>query len=141
MPRPWYADGLRFSCTACGKCCTTHDDYALVYLTRQDITRLSAHFGLTSREFLGKYTERDGLARVLKWPRGEHCVFLEDAGCTVYDARPSQCRTWPFWEETLVEKVWFEEVVPFCPGAGEGRLFSLAEIASFRDGKGETSAS
>ena len=27
------------------------------------------------------------------------CVFWDrKAGCTVYPARPAQCRTWPFWE-------------------------------------------
>lgn len=137
-PEPWYSDGLRFTCTMCGKCCRSHDDYEVVYLSSHDIERLSDHFGLSRRKFLFEYTERDGPWRILKWPNQEHCIFLTEAGCSVYDARPTQCRTWPFWEETLEEAVWHEEVVPFCPGAGEGRLYSLVEIQRIARGNGET---
>lgn len=140
MPRPWYADGLRFSCTACGKCCTSHEGYEFVYLENADITRLAKHFGLERRRFLAEYTERQDEFRILKWP-DEHCIFLSESGCTVYDARPTQCRTWPFWPETLKKQVWQEEVVPFCPGAGEGRLYSLSEIRALMRGEGETGPS
>jgi Fe-S-cluster containining protein len=29
------------------------------------------------------------------------CAFLDGARCTVYEARPTQCRTFPFWKENL----------------------------------------
>lgn len=138
MPEPWYADGLRFTCSQCGKCCRSHGEYQFVYLTGEDIGRLSDHFGQTRREFLFEYTERDGAWRVLKWPNNEHCIFLTEQGCSVYESRPEQCRTWPFWNENLDEDVWLEEVAPFCPGVGQGRHYSLTEILELASGDGET---
>ena len=33
---------------------------------------------------------------------GGDCIFWDkQAGCTVYPARPDQCRAWPFWPENL----------------------------------------
>ena len=44
-----------------------------------------------TRKALGRVTLRERA-------NGE-CVFWDrQAGCTVYPARPAQCRTWPFWE-------------------------------------------
>lgn len=136
MPKPWYADGLRFSCSQCGECCRTHGEYAYVYLSNDDITRLSEHLQIERNAFLQAYTDRDGPWRILRWPE-EACVFLTEKGCSVYEARPTQCRTWPFWEENLDREVWFNEIVPFCPGAGEGRLYDLREIRACARGESE----
>ena len=77
--------------------------------------------------------------RTLNWD-DEKCVFLGEKGCTVYEARPEQCRTWPFWPENLKREVWAKEIVPFCPGADEGRLYSIGEIRRISRGEGETGA-
>ena len=140
MSKPWYADGLRFTCTQCGDCCRTHGDYAWVFLELGDITRLAKHLKLERREFLHRYTDSMDGVRVLKWP-DDACTFLgKDGGCSVYDARPQQCRTWPFWPENLKRKTWETEIVPFCPGAGEGRLYQIGEIRKIAAGKRETGA-
>jgi Fe-S-cluster containining protein len=56
------------------------------------------------------------------------CRFLEGKRCQVYEARPAQCRTWPFWPENMNAKAWDREVVRFCPGVGRGRKYSAEEI-------------
>ncbi len=53
---------------------------------------------------------------------------MKDSRCAVYDARPWQCRTWPFWPENMNETVWEREVASYCPGVGKGRLYSAEEI-------------
>lgn len=127
-PKPWYAAGLRFECTACGKCCTARGEYSHVYVNTREAHAMAAELGVTLDEFDRRYAkfDRDG-DRELRFVDGR-CVFLEGAKCAVYQARPTQCRTWPFWSETLKKKVWKEEVVPFCPGAGKGRLHSRFEM-------------
>jgi Fe-S-cluster containining protein len=141
--KPWYADGLKFTCTECGDCCRTHGEYRWVFLSTEDIKRLADFKKVPRREFLHQWTEKgpEGM-RVLKWPNEEACVFLAERngkwGCSVYEARPEQCRTWPFWPEVLKKKVWKTEVEPFCPGAGEGRLYTLGEIRKISRGEGET---
>lgn len=54
--------------------------------------------------------------------------FLENGRCGVYEARPLQCRTWPFWPEMMNPRVWKREVVPLCAGVGRGRLVPAKEI-------------
>lgn len=48
--------------------------------------------------------------------------------CTVYKVRPTQCRTWPFWPETMGAKSWQKDVVQFCPGVNKGRIYTKEEI-------------
>ncbi|KAJ1430089.1 hypothetical protein B484DRAFT_396069 [Ochromonadaceae sp. CCMP2298] len=60
----------------------------------------------------------------------EQCVFLDDDGkrCTVYNARPIQCRTYPWWPNMIANAdAWaVEAVLPeegsavLAPGLGDG---------------------
>ena len=44
-------------------------------------------------------------------PTGTACVFLNDQKCRIYEARPVQCSTYPFWPNLLEsEAAWDEEV-------------------------------
>lgn len=69
-----------------------------------------------------------GFALCLKERPNFDCVFWTEAGCSVYEARPVQCSTYPFWS-TLVETEgsWREEARD-CPGIGRGGLLSREEI-------------
>ena len=136
---PWYASGLRFSCVPeCGACCTRHEDYAYVYLTTDDIRRISKHLGMSRREFLNEYTVLDDGEVVLKMVEPE-CPLLDGWRCTVYEVRPVQCRTFPFWTENLRNRAAWKRVGEFCPGIGEGEVVSLEQIKThIRDRDGET---
>mgnify|MGYP001609693579 CR=1 FL=1 len=54
----WLEDGLKFHCTGCGKCCTGSPGF--VWLSEEDIQRLSTFFQLEEKEFLKRYTRRIG---------------------------------------------------------------------------------
>ena len=42
------------------------------------------------------------------------CMFdIYDNRCTIYELRPSQCRTFPFWEQNRDK---FIELMQYCPG-------------------------
>ena len=128
MRRPWYAEGLRFSCRPdCGKCCTRHGEYDYVYLARDDVRRLAAHFALSPTAFRSRWTKKDDGHTVLKMD-GPACPFLEGSRCGVYEARPAQCRTFPFWPENLASAGAWEELGTFCPGVGQGGLIPLQSI-------------
>ena len=47
----------------------------------------------------------------------EDCIFWRD-GCAVYEARPFQCRSYPFWRELLASKKAWREAARSCPGIG-----------------------
>ncbi|MHC4778394.1 MAG: YkgJ family cysteine cluster protein [Planctomycetota bacterium] len=124
----WYEDGIRFCCRGCGGCCIDRGDYAYVFLNVGEEKSLARALNLDVDEFVGKYTtEVDGYIALVN--RGKACVFLDgEKGCSVYSARPLQCRTWPFWPECLEKRVWRAEVAPHCPGIGRGRKYSPGDI-------------
>ena len=63
------------------------------------------------------------------------CVFLKDGGCSVYDYRPLQCRTYPFWGIHLVDRDRWSRAAASCPGIGQGRLWSREEIDKCLDSR------
>src|SRR5207248_6052084 len=70
----------------------------------------------------------DGEMSLIEQANGD-CVFWDRArGCTVYPARPTQCRTWPFWQSTTATKADWKRTQKSCPGAGHGELFPAEEI-------------
>jgi len=124
---PWYHDGLSFSCTRCGACCTGAPGY--VWVDAEEIARLAEHRGVEVGQFTKTYVRRVGNRLSLIEKPGGDCVFWDkQAGCTVYPARPAQCQTWPFWPENLESPDAWEHVTRVCPGSGQGRWFSLEEI-------------
>lgn len=123
----FYAEGLRFECQGSGKCCTSRGAYGYVYLTPDDRKRFAKFFGLTVARFQREHCETTEGHVHLKNPEAD-CAFLRGKRCSVYEARPSQCRSWPFWPENLNARAWNRDVKSFCPGVGKGKLHTPAEI-------------
>lgn len=125
--KEWWRDGVQFECQGSGQCCTSHGEYGFVYLTLEDRQRFARHFKITTREFTSQYCEkREGMFHLKERTDNPDCIFLKGKRCGAYAARPTQCRTWPFWPEVMSPKTWKKEVASFCPGVGKGPI---------RDGK------
>ncbi len=127
MSQPWYADGLRFKCTRCGKCCT--GEPGVVWVNDDELTDIAEFRGEPAEQVEGLYTRRIGLRRTLRERANGDCVFWDrEAGCTIYKVRPRQCRTWPFWESHVETPAAWEKLQGACPGAGRGDLIPAEEI-------------
>lgn len=125
---------VRFECQGSGRCCVTHGESGYVYLTRSDARRLAEHLQLSATALRRRYGRLvEGRLALKDAPGGEACIFLSDRRCQVYEARPTQCRTWPFWPELLNARRWSAEVASFCPGAGQGRLWTREEIEAMAE--------
>ena len=127
----WYDEtGLRFECRPdCGACCTNHDDYAHVYLDGDDAERLATHLGVPMEEFRARWVDRDeddGRERLRD--ESADCTFLDGTRCSVYAARPVQCRTFPFWPANLESRRAWSKLSEFCPGIDRGRVHTADEI-------------
>jgi hypothetical protein len=130
----WWSGGIHFECTGSGRCCVSRGEYGFVYLTREDQHRLAEHFGLAPAAFrLTFCAKTEGHWHLADAPGATACRFLDGTRCTVYEARPTQCRTWPFWPENMDARKWDEEVAAFCAGVGRGRLWSAEEIRAVVD--------
>jgi hypothetical protein len=137
----WIKRGLRFECQPdCGKCCTNEREGS-VFVEPADIEALAKKLSLTARAFALAYTVREeGSDLELKKTAEGQCVFLENRACTVHEAKPLQCRAYPFLPLdgfTPIESrfTWSYEK-KFCPGIGKGRLYSKREIAAVSRGRG-----
>lgn len=127
MDPTFWQQGICFECQGTGKCCTQRGEYGYIYVTLEDRRRLASHLEVSPAQFARRYCARtDGLYHLLD-PELD-CGFLQEGRCQVYPARPTQCRTWPFWPENMDSRVWEQEVTRFCKGAGKGRRYSAKEI-------------
>lgn len=129
---PWWADGVQFECQGSGKCCTSHGEYGHVYFSLKDRKLAAKFFGISEKQFREKYCHKVDGHFALKDPASgsPDCIFLKDKRCSIYEARPTQCRTWPFWPEVMNAKTWSKAVAQFCPGVGKGRIISAQEISA-----------
>lgn len=126
--KPWYADGLKFKCSQCGDCCTGAPGY--VWVNKSEIEALAELVEMTVDDFEAMYVRKVGIRKSLKeFPNGD-CVFFDNKArsCSVYGARPRQCKTWPFWDSNLKSPETWAQTCEECPGSGKGKLYTLQQI-------------
>jgi uncharacterized protein len=108
-------------CKSCdGNCCIGESGY--IWITKEECIKLAEYLGI-SLELLGhKYLFKVGYKYSLKEiPLDQNnyaCIFfdLDKKQCSIYEVRPKQCRTFPFWEHFKQNR---EEVKNECPAIVE----------------------
>lgn len=111
-----YDRGSAFSyvCHACGRCC--HNK--IIQLNPYEVARLAQNRGISTTEFLSRYTAANGTA--LKQQDEGACVFLTSQGCGVHPDRPLVCRLYPLGRRVTAEgEEWFSEAAPHPESEGE----------------------
>jgi len=131
--KPWYAaTGLRFRCTACGKCCTGEPGY--IWVRPDDVERIARFKGMTVEEFSRRFVRRVDDRLSLKERSNGDCVMLEDGKCSVYAVKPTQCSTFPFWDGVLESRDTWNETAAKCPGMNHGDAYGEQDIDLLRRG-------
>jgi len=129
LNQPFYAGGLRFSCTRCSACCRHESGF--VFLSEKDVSVLAAHLQMKYPDFVGRYCRWVGAGweerLSLKEKSNFDCIFWDQA-CTVYQCRPLQCRTFPFWQSTLSSRGAWAAAARDCPGINAGAAHEREEI-------------
>lgn len=137
MKPSWYAEGLRFSCTQCGNCCSGDPGY--VWATKAEIAQISKFLGREDGWLERSHLRRVGLRYSLTEKPDGDCIFLSREGgkaaCTIYPVRPVQCRTWPFWTENLESPRAWADASRKCPGMNKGPLHTFVQIETSRKQK------
>ena len=94
-------DKLKFRCHKGVSCWNACCSQANVTLTPYDIIRLKHQTGLSTTDVLAKHTvpfelDSGGLPGIkLRTDDSGACLFMTDAGCSVYGNRPTACRYYP----------------------------------------------
>jgi Fe-S-cluster containining protein len=108
---------FKFRCHPGVPCFTECCGKTTIIITPYDILRLKERLGITSGEFLERYTRREehdksGLPLVvMDMPRFEgRCPFVRPVtGCQVYSDRPATCRYYPVGQGILVTEEGLDE--------------------------------
>jgi hypothetical protein len=125
MRPPFFQHGLRFECQQCGICCT--GEPGTIYVAPDELATIAREADIPVDRLIDGYLYpyQDG------YSIGEddtgRCFFY-DNGCLIYSARPSQCRTFPFWLQNLRNEENWQRTAKACPGIGRGPVHSLETI-------------
>lgn len=101
-------DEFRFNCGKGVDCFTKCCGNVMIFLTPYDIVRMKNRLGISSGEFLDKYTISPFYkdlrlpVRLLKMndDPGKRCPFVSEDGCLIYEDRPWPCRMYPVTAES-----------------------------------------
>jgi hypothetical protein len=105
-----------------------------VFVTEGDVAAAARLLGMEEAAFVERYVRRTKSGTKFNKPRdGRQCHFLEGGGCRIHEAKPTQCRLFPFWPELVENRDEWEKAARRCPGIGKGELIQIGtalEIAS-----------
>ena len=104
-------------CATCeGNCCIGESGY--IWITVDEIEKLSKYLNRSVdklfKDYLIKYGYRFSIKEKKLSENNYACIFFDTniQRCTIYDVRPNQCKTFPFWEHF---KTNIKEVKEECP--------------------------
>jgi Fe-S-cluster containining protein len=115
-------DGFDFSfdehrCATCeGNCCIGESGY--IWVSPKEMVAMAEHLNLELSEFKKQSLDKIGYKYSIKEQKiadnNYACIFfdLTKKQCSVYEVRPTQCRTFPFWEHFKTNP---DEVKEECP--------------------------
>lgn len=115
-------DGFNFAfapsaCDTCaGNCCIGESGY--IWINKTEMLTLSQHLKIDldelKEEYLRKVSYKYSIKEKKLGTNNFACTFfdLQKRQCSIYEARPVQCRTFPFWDYFKNNE---QEVFDECP--------------------------
>jgi len=108
-----------------------------VWVTVEEQQQIARALGFADARLPCRYVRRVCFRTSLtEQPNGD-CVFLHRTGdrayCRIYEVRPMQCRTWPFWKINLKSPEHWAAAAATCPGMNQGAFFEASRIEEIRE--------
>ena len=93
-------------------------DCGSVWITTAEVLKLANHLGLSFTQTVHTYLHKDKHRFCINDTTsalGTHCAFFDPTikQCSIYEVRPEQCITFPFWSEYQEQ---YEGTILICPG-------------------------
>ena len=106
-----------------------------IFLSPYDILRMKKRLGVTSEQFLQKYTvslysETSGFPVVLlkmNEDQNKACPFVRPEGCSIYEDRPWPCRMYPLDQDGPKGEFYIVPQASICLGIKEDREWTVEE--------------
>jgi len=133
---------FRFACHPSVPCFTRCCRDLQLFIYPYDIICLKKKLGINSEEFLNRYCGVvqganpffPSIMLLMSENEEKTCPFLGDKGCTVYEVRPSACRTYPLEravdrspERGRPQEFYFMTHHPYCLGHNEQKEWTVKE--------------
>ena len=99
-----------------------------MYLRPQDAQLLANHHGMEVSDWLERDCSQtiDGRYILKSDQYTDICIYLdEEKKCTVYEVRPAQCKSFPFWAENVRSDRSWKLTVNSCPGLDSEEAFII----------------
>ncbi|RMD60402.1 MAG: YkgJ family cysteine cluster protein, partial [Nitrospirae bacterium] len=141
--RPVGCEAFNFACHKEIECFTLCCRNVDIDLYPYDILRMKNHLGITSEEFLSKYTftvfkDNPNFPNVklrLMDDDTKRCPFLTEDGCGIYRDRPDACRTYPLeravslapFNLPMRREFYFLVQQPICKGHFEEKKWTVKQ--------------
>lgn len=113
-----------FECKRCGACCAGE---STVSISSQEIQNISQFLGLSTEEFLKKYTLLKSKTRIEMKTQDGYCIFFDTVKkiCKIHPVKPYKCKEWPLTPIIFEDEENFKIIKNFCQGL---KNFSWKEI-------------
>ena len=103
------------ACMQCkGRCCTGESGF--IWVDFEEIEAIAEHLKIEFSRMVRQYVRREegrfSLKEIQRKQGDYACIFFQE-GCQIYEVRPKQCRSYPFWPRF---KQYPSEVKAECPG-------------------------
>lgn len=93
---------------------------------------MAASLQISPDLFKRKYTRIRNKRFCLAEKKNSDCIFLEGKKCTIYEARPKQCRTYPWWPENLHSEESWKSAAKSCEGINDNApIVPFSDIVQF----------
>lgn len=139
---PLGKESFCFSCHSGVSCFTTCCKKVDIVLFPYDVIRLKEGLKIESQQFIENYTSLvkgdnpffPSVLLKLTEDEDKQCPFLTEEGCSVYEHRPSACRTYPLEravnrtsESGRPEEYYFKTQHDYCKGHQEDKTYTVKE--------------
>ncbi len=101
-----------FDCKMCGECCRGEGG---VFVTAEELERISSFLRMTSEAFLDQYCDRRN-GKIYLATGDDGVCLLYDHGCGIHPVKPTPCRQWPFFDAMMKDPANLEVAKHNCPG-------------------------
>uniref|UniRef100_K3WMT9 Methyltransferase domain-containing protein n=1 Tax=Globisporangium ultimum (strain ATCC 200006 / CBS 805.95 / DAOM BR144) TaxID=431595 RepID=K3WMT9_GLOUD len=108
---------FQFKCTQCGKCCTGKG--GRVRVNDREIDEIARVTAMATADIKAQYlrhSDAEDQWFIQQTVDDTQCVFLEGNKCSIYQARPTQCRTFPWWPQNLISDYDWHVAARDCEG-------------------------
>lgn len=115
---------FHFSCQRSGNCCRVGTGH--VWIDHSDLASYAELTETTVEAFVGLNVVQVGERLSLRERADGRCILLDGHNrCSIYEQRPDQCRSFPYWPELLSNPIALKRAAQYCPGI---QLFPNAQL-------------